>query len=126
RNPDSAQAARDVMVSLNKLGELDAGEQKFESAVRHVKAGIAVLDDMIAKRLNYEAAAREKGYLEQRLRYYEAAALATGDWDVILKADPKALPVLLSLRATELAKQGPGRVVDVAQAGAALHGLEPK
>jgi len=114
------------MVSLNELGELDAGVQKFESAVRHVKAGIAVLDDMIARRLNEEAAAREKGNLEQRLRYYEAAALATGELDAILKTDPKALPVLLSLRATELAKQGPGRVVDVAQAGAALHGLEPK
>ena len=52
RNPDSAQAARDVMVSQYKLGELDVKLQKFESAIAHFEAGIAVLNGMIAKRLN--------------------------------------------------------------------------
>ena len=65
QNPDSAQAARDVMFSQYKLGELDAKLQRFESAIAHFGAGIAVLNGMIAKRLNEEtvAATREKGIL---------------------------------------------------------------
>jgi tetratricopeptide (TPR) repeat protein len=124
RDPDSARAARDVSVSQYKLGERDVGLQNLESAIAHFKAGIAVLDGMIAKRLNEEAAAREKQILEKWLRYCQTVVLAIGDWETILKADPKELPDLLSLRATELARRG--RLADVAQAGAKLRELEPR
>jgi tetratricopeptide (TPR) repeat protein len=124
RNPDSAQAARDVIASQRRLGELDATCQKFESAIVRFEAGIAVLNGMIAKRLSEGAAAREKGILEGRLNFCQSAVLATGDWKALIKADSKRLPALLSLRATELAKQG--RLADVAQAGAKLRELEPK
>jgi tetratricopeptide (TPR) repeat protein len=67
RNPDSAEAARDVMYSQYSLGELDVRLRKFESAITHFQAGIAVLDGMLAKRLNEEEAARDKAILEQRL-----------------------------------------------------------
>jgi len=124
QNPDSAQSARDVSVSQYKLGELDVKLQRFESAIGHFQAGIAVLNGMIATRLIEETATRVKEALEERLRFCQLAALATGDWAPLIKADAKLLPVLLSLRATELAKQG--RLADVAQAGAKLRELEPK
>jgi tetratricopeptide (TPR) repeat protein len=76
RNPDSAQAARDVMVSQYKLGELCFKRHTFESAIAHFMAGIAVLDGMIAKGLNAERAVREKAILEGRLQR-SREALAT-------------------------------------------------
>ncbi len=123
-NPDSAEAARGVMVSQSKLGVLDLKLQRFESAIAHFEAGIALLNGMIAKRLNEDKAAREKGILEEGLRFCQRALLATGDWEALIKADPKLLPELLSFRITELAKQG--RLADVAHAGAKLRELEPK
>ena len=41
RNPDSAQAARDVMVSHYRLGELEMTLSKFESAIARFRSGIA-------------------------------------------------------------------------------------
>jgi hypothetical protein len=78
---------------------------------------------MIAKRLNEETAAREKGFLERRVRSCQLT-LATGDWAALIKTRPKVLPALLTLRVAELAKQG--RLADVAQAGTKLRELEPK
>ena len=49
------------MFSQYTLGELDVKLQRFESAIAHFEAGIAVLNGMIAKRLNEETATREKG-----------------------------------------------------------------
>ena len=57
------------MVSRYKMGELDVKLQRFESAIAHFEAGIAVLNGMIAKRLNETAATREKGILERRLAF---------------------------------------------------------
>jgi tetratricopeptide (TPR) repeat protein len=124
RNPDSAQAAHDVMLSHYKLGELDAWLQRFESAIARFGAGIAVLDGMIARGMDAETATREKASLEERVQFCRLAPLATGDWDALIKMDPKPLPVLLSLRATAMAQRG--RLADVAQAGAKLRELEPK
>jgi tetratricopeptide (TPR) repeat protein len=76
RNPDSAQAARDVVVSQYKLGELYFKRHTFESAIAHFMAGIAVLDRMIAKGLSAERAVREKAILEGRLQR-SREALAT-------------------------------------------------
>lgn len=96
---------------------------QFESAVARFKAGIAVLDAMIARGQNAEQSTREKAILVSRLQFCMAAKLPTGDWDVLLKADAGVLPTLLSLRATEMARQG--KLADVAQAGAKLRGLRP-
>ena len=124
RNPDSAQTARDVTVSRYKLGELDVKAQRFGSAIAHFDAGIAVLDGMIARRLDAEAAAREKAFLVSRREFCVASPLAVGAWDAVLKARPNLLPLVLTLRVTALAQQG--RLADVAQAGAKLRELEPK
>ncbi|HEV3122833.1 MAG TPA: hypothetical protein VGY53_13055, partial [Isosphaeraceae bacterium] len=113
----------DVMVAHYKFGELDVKLHAFETATAHFRAGIAVLDGMIAKGLNAETVAQEKAILEGRVQS-SRAALATEDWDALLKTDPKLLPDLLGLRATKLAQQG--RLAEVAQAGAKLRDLEPK
>ena len=56
------------MFSQYKLGELDVKQRKFESAIAHFEAGIAVLDGMIKKRLNEQTATRERGFLERAAR----------------------------------------------------------
>jgi hypothetical protein len=124
RNPESALAARDLELTRWKLGDLEFKRQRIESAITHFEAGIAVLDDMIAKPLDEERATREKGVLEERLGFCQRAPLATGDWATLIKADPTWLPDLLSLRITELAKQS--HLSEVVQAGAKLRKLGPK
>ncbi len=124
RNPGSAEAAHDVVLSLGRLGELEVKLQRFESAIAHFEAGIAVLDGMIAKRLNGTTTIQEKELLESHLKFCQLAPLATGNWSALIEVDPKQLPALLSYRATELAKQA--RLADVAQAAAKLRELEPR
>ena len=124
RTPDSAQAARDVIFSQYRLAELDVKLRNFESAIAHFEAGIAVLDGMIKKRLDEQRdTPRVRGILIRRLASCRLA-LAAGDWAALIRADQSRLPGLLSLRATELAKQS--RLADVAQAGVKLHEMEPK
>ena len=113
-----------MVVNHYRMGELDIKLQRFESAIAHFEAGIAVLDGMIAKRLNETTAVQEKELVESRLEFCQLAPLATGNWSALIGVDPKQLPALLSLRATELAKRG--RITDVAQAGAKLRELTPK
>jgi tetratricopeptide (TPR) repeat protein len=123
RDPDSTQAARDVAFSHSKLGELYANLRKFESAVGCFRAGITVLDGMIAKGMNPESATRERAILEWNLGL-SLASLATGDWDAITAIDRALLPAVLTLRANALAQQG--RLVEVAQAATTLRELDPK
>ncbi len=110
------------MFSHYKLGELRVKLLQFESALAQFGAGIALLDAMIARGLNADQSTREKAILVARLQFC-LATLATGDWDRILKIDAGVLPRLLSLRATEMARQG--KLADVAQAGAKLRELKP-
>jgi tetratricopeptide (TPR) repeat protein len=124
QNPDSAQTAKDVMVSHKKLAELHMLLGNFEAAFESFQNGINVLDTMIAKKLNVEESTRIKAVFEQKMNFCWFAALATGDWDALLKADANYVPVLLKIRATELAKRG--KLADVAQAGAKLRELEPR
>jgi hypothetical protein len=124
QNPASARAESAVLDAQYKLGVLELGMHRFESAAAHFKAGITVLDGMIAKRPNDEQVARNKAIYEQCVELCHDAWLATGDWQALLSSNSKVLPRLLYLRAWELAKQG--RTADVAQAGAKLRELLPK
>ncbi len=55
QNPDSAQVARDVMVSRYTLGEFELKRERFDEAITQFQKGIEVLDVMLAKRLNEAA-----------------------------------------------------------------------
>ena len=68
---------------------------------------------MIARGQNAEQSTCEKAILVPRLQFC-MATLATGDWDRLLKVDAGVLPELLSLRITEMVRQG--KLADVAQA----------
>jgi hypothetical protein len=122
--PGGAQAARDVVVSHYKLGMLKLRVDEIDSAIAHFGKGIEALDAMIAKGLNTEEAERQKAILVDLVRTCHQKSLATGDWEALLKSEPSRLPMLLSLRATEMARRG--QLAEVAQAGAKLRELEPK
>ncbi len=124
RNPDSAQAARDVMISHYKLGELKIKTMEIEPAISHLGQGIQVLDAMISKGLNTETAKRERAILVARSQYCENMQLATSEWDTLLKSASEILPELLSLRVTVMARRG--QLSAVAQAGDKLRELKPK
>ncbi|MFM9962479.1 MAG: protein kinase domain-containing protein [Planctomycetaceae bacterium] len=120
-DPNSAEKQRDLMVSHYKLGEVEVQAGRFDAARERFQAGVAVLDRMIAKKQNAAASQQDKTVLEGRIQFCAAAALATGDWDALLKTDAQTLPNLLSIRATELAKRG--QLTDVVQAGDKLREL---
>jgi tetratricopeptide (TPR) repeat protein len=124
RNPDSAQAARDVMVSHWNLGDYKLKMIEIEPAITHFGQAIQVLDGMIAKGANADQARREKAILLARVRHGESLRLATADWDTLLKSAPAVLPELLRLRVAVMARRG--RLAEIAQAGAKLRELNPK
>jgi tetratricopeptide (TPR) repeat protein len=120
-DPTSAKKQRDLMVSHFKLGAVRELAGEFEAAAERFAQGIAVLDAMIAKGQSVQESQQEKARLEQRRKFCLKAQLATGDWDSFLKVDSKELPILLALRATQLAQRG--QLTEVAQAGAKLREL---
>ena len=69
RNPDSARAARDVMVSHYKLAEHKLKTMEIEPAITHFTQGIQVLDAMIARGMNAVQAQRDRAILLARVRY---------------------------------------------------------
>ena len=112
-----------LMVSHSRLGEAQIQLDQYPAAIKQFRQGITVLDAMIEKKLLVESATREKAILQQRIEFCPTAALATGDWETLLKTDANDLPKLLSIRVTELGKRG--RMADIAQAGGKLTELEP-
>ena len=120
-DPNNAEKQRDLAGSHHRLGEVEVLAGRYESAKGHFKAGIEVLDRMIENGQNVSTTKKEKDGLTGRLRFCEDALLAISDWETLLKADAKLLPVLLSIRATELANRG--QLTEVAQSGAKLREL---
>jgi tetratricopeptide (TPR) repeat protein len=96
QNPDSAQAARDLSFSIDKLGGFFAHRGQpgdAEAAARYVTRSLDIRENLLKQNPGSAHAAHDVSFS-------------------------------LSARATALAKLG--RLTDVAQAGAKLRGLEPK
>jgi len=117
-DPTDAQAQRDLMFSHYKLGEVQTELFAYEAAEDHYRAGIVVLDAMIAAGQNVEQSTRERDVLVSRAAAAAQAVRATGDWNDVLQQPEEELPTLLAVRCTELAKQD--RIDDVAQAAGNL------
>ena len=123
-DPGDPQKQSDLALSHDKLSEVAVQMGRFDDARLHLRAGIAILDQMIARGELVEASKEEKVVLQERLQYCADAVLALGDWEMLLKTDAKVLPRLLLLRATEMLKRGD--LASAVQAADKLRELDPK
>jgi tetratricopeptide (TPR) repeat protein len=147
QNPDSAQAARDVSVSLDKLGEFVAHRGQpgdAEVAARHVTRSLDIREKLLKQNPDSAQAARDVSFSLDKLGEFVAHRGQPGDAEAaarhvtrsldirekLLKQNPDSAQAVrdvsfsLSVCVTALAKLG--RLTDVTQAGAKLRGLEPK
>ena len=120
-DPDNAAWQRDLMVSHYKLGGLHQTAQEFDRAIEQYRLGVAVLERLIEQKKLVEASRRELAILRRKVQQCELTLMAIGDWENVLAQPAADLPLLLTTRCTELAKQK--RSADVAQAAAKLQEL---
>ncbi|MDA1166018.1 MAG: protein kinase [Planctomycetota bacterium] len=103
------------------LGEVHMAMFDYSEAVRQYHEGLVLLERAFAAGENDSGAEYERVRLKSRIKTAEHAVIATGEWLELLEQPEVDLPVLLSLRCTELAKQG--HISDVAQSAAYLRDL---
>jgi tetratricopeptide (TPR) repeat protein len=120
-DPENLEAL-DLLVG-NRYSLGDARKKVFEyaTAAEQFQAGKVVLDGMILAGLRVEKSRRDRDAFARLVADAENAVIATGDWSKLLKQPEVDLPVLLSLRCTELANQG--RFDGVAQAADHLRAM---
>ena len=109
------------MVSHYKLGGLHQTAQEFDQAIEQYRLGVAVLERLIEQKKLVEASRRELAILRRKVQQCELTLMAIGDWENVLAQPAADLPLLLTTRCTELAKQK--RSADVALAAAKLQEL---
>ncbi|MBX7212287.1 MAG: toll/interleukin-1 receptor domain-containing protein [Verrucomicrobiaceae bacterium] len=95
-NPQSAQAARDVSVSLNKLADFLAARGQpgdAEAALAHYQRALQVLEDLLAASPQSAQAARDVSVSLNKLADFLAARGQPGDAEAALAHYQRALQV---------------------------------
>ena len=88
RNPDSAQAARDVSVSLNKLGDFLAQRGQpgdAEQALKHYERGLELSEGLLKRNPDSAQAARDVSVSLNKLGDFLAQRGQPGDAERALK-----------------------------------------
>ena len=94
RNPDSAEAARDVSVSLKKLGDFLAQRGQpgdAEQALKHYTRGLEFGEDLLKRNPDSAEAARDVSVSLDKLGDFLAQRGQTGDAEQALKHYTRSL-----------------------------------
>lgn len=122
-NPRNADSQHELMIAHHRLAQVHSTVGRYDETSASLKEAINVLDLMIENGQLVDSSRNEKAALQLSIQTCMAAKFVTGDWDTLLKVDPKLLPQLLLLRATEMVKRRD--FSQVLQALAKLRELEP-
>src|SRR5262249_9710187 len=104
-DPDSAQAQSDLAATCGNLGTAELQARDYAEAVRQFERGLKILRQLQA-RGKIKDQPREQQWLrnlDQLLTRTRAAVRAVEDLDFALAQPPEQVPMLLHVRATELA-----------------------
>lgn len=114
-DPADASAQNDLVVSYFKLGEAYRSEYGYREAARQYQSGLAILARMIAATQNNEQFRVHRNRFNEATQLTEAELTrALQEWDRLMLQPAATLPLLLSIRCVEFARQR--RPADVAQA----------